>query len=50
MCWSLLGHCANGTNFFTGEVGVRLDYISLHKKVCGAPTLPLSASFELSLY
>lgn len=40
MCWSLLGHCANGTNFFTGEVGVRLDYISLHKKVCVAPTPP----------
>uniref|UniRef100_A0A8C6HRC0 Alpha-L-iduronidase n=1 Tax=Mus spicilegus TaxID=10103 RepID=A0A8C6HRC0_MUSSI len=36
MCWSLLGHCANGTNFFTGEVGVRLDYISLHKKGAGS--------------
>ncbi|XP_032347918.1 alpha-L-iduronidase isoform X9 [Camelus ferus] len=33
LCWGLLGHCHNGTNFFTGEVGVRLDYISLHKKV-----------------
>ena len=33
MCWSLLCHCYNGTNFFTGETGVRLDYISLHKKV-----------------
>nr|XP_031540917.1 alpha-L-iduronidase isoform X6 [Vicugna pacos] len=32
LCWGLLGHCHNGTNFFTGEVGVRLDYISLHKK------------------
>ncbi|XP_075798988.1 alpha-L-iduronidase isoform X2 [Microtus pennsylvanicus] len=32
LCWSLLRHCANGTNFFTGEVGVRLDFISLHKK------------------
>ncbi|KAG3277092.1 alpha-L-iduronidase isoform X1 [Ictidomys tridecemlineatus] len=36
LCWSLLGHCANGTNFFTGEVGVRLDYISLHKKGKGS--------------
>ncbi|XP_073898875.1 alpha-L-iduronidase isoform X3 [Castor canadensis] len=36
LCWSLLGHCANGTNFFTGEVGVRLDYISLHKKGAGS--------------
>ncbi|XP_037065198.1 alpha-L-iduronidase isoform X4 [Peromyscus leucopus] len=36
LCWSLLRHCANGTNFFTGEVGVRLDYISLHKKGAGS--------------
>ncbi|XP_069877750.1 alpha-L-iduronidase [Dipodomys merriami] len=36
LCWSLLAHCANGTNFFTGEVGVRLDYISLHKKGSGS--------------
>ncbi|XP_021566588.1 alpha-L-iduronidase [Carlito syrichta] len=36
LCWSLLGHCHNGTNFFTGEVGVRLDYISLHKKGSGS--------------
>lgn len=33
LCWGLLSHCYNGTNFFTGEVGVRLDYIALHKKV-----------------
>lgn len=33
LCWGLLEHCHNGTNFFTGELGVRLDYISLHKKV-----------------
>ncbi|XP_071587319.1 alpha-L-iduronidase isoform X2 [Heliangelus exortis] len=32
ICWSLLFHCYNGSNFFTGETGVRLDYISLHKK------------------
>ncbi|XP_041053905.1 alpha-L-iduronidase isoform X4 [Carcharodon carcharias] len=31
--WGLLNHCYNGTNFFTGEIGVRLDYIALHKKV-----------------
>ncbi|CAO2638966.1 Idua [Lemmus lemmus] len=36
LCWSLLRHCANGTNFFTGEVGVRLDFISLHKKGAGS--------------
>nr|XP_048707432.1 alpha-L-iduronidase isoform X3 [Caretta caretta] len=33
ICWSLLHHCHNGTNFFTGATGVRLDYIALHKKV-----------------
>uniref|UniRef100_A0A8C6ULE9 Alpha-L-iduronidase n=1 Tax=Neogobius melanostomus TaxID=47308 RepID=A0A8C6ULE9_9GOBI len=31
-CWAMLQHCYNGTNFFTGERGVRLDYIALHKK------------------
>ncbi|XP_066510173.1 alpha-L-iduronidase-like [Hoplias malabaricus] len=31
-CWALLQHCYNGTNFFTSETGVRLDYIALHKK------------------
>ncbi|XP_041607495.1 alpha-L-iduronidase isoform X2 [Vulpes lagopus] len=36
MCWGLLEHCHNGTNFFTGELGVRLDYISLHKKGAGS--------------
>lgn len=33
LCWGLLGHCLRGPNFFTGEAGVRLDYIALHKKV-----------------
>lgn len=32
-CWALLQHCYNGTNFFTREKGVRIDYIALHKKV-----------------
>ncbi|XP_024908734.1 alpha-L-iduronidase isoform X2 [Cynoglossus semilaevis] len=31
-CWAMLQHCYNGTNFFTGETGVRLDFIALHKK------------------
>jgi len=30
--WSLLQHCNNGTNFFTGERGVRLDFVSFHIK------------------
>ncbi|XP_011792216.1 PREDICTED: alpha-L-iduronidase [Colobus angolensis palliatus] len=32
LSWGLLHHCHDGTNFFTGEAGVRLDYISLHRK------------------
>lgn len=32
-CWALLKHCYNGTNYFTGEKGVRMDFIALHKKV-----------------
>ncbi|XP_057562072.1 alpha-L-iduronidase isoform X3 [Hippopotamus amphibius kiboko] len=36
LCWGLLEHCHNGTNFFTGEAGVRLDYIALHKKGAGS--------------
>uniref|UniRef100_A0A3Q3WW67 Uncharacterized protein n=1 Tax=Mola mola TaxID=94237 RepID=A0A3Q3WW67_MOLML len=39
-CWALLQHCYNGTNFFTGETGVRMDYIALHKKGGGA-SLPI---------
>ena len=40
LSWGLLGHCLRGTNFFTGEVGVRLDYIALHKKVGPGPARP----------
>ncbi|RVE68609.1 hypothetical protein OJAV_G00093360 [Oryzias javanicus] len=31
-CWAMLQHCYNGSNFITGETGVRIDYIALHKK------------------
>ncbi len=27
-----LAHCDTGTNYFTGETGVRLDFISVHEK------------------
>ncbi|XP_030657167.1 alpha-L-iduronidase isoform X7 [Nomascus leucogenys] len=37
LSWGLLRHCHDGTNFFTGEAGARLDYISLHRKVRPAP-------------
>ena len=33
ICWALLRHCQNGTNYFTKEKGVRLDFIAFHKKV-----------------
>ncbi|XP_055554617.1 alpha-L-iduronidase isoform X3 [Falco cherrug] len=46
ICWSLLGHCYNGTNFFTGETGVRLDYISLHKKGGGSSLYILQQEIE----
>ncbi|XP_023375991.1 alpha-L-iduronidase isoform X1 [Pteropus vampyrus] len=36
LCWGLLEHCVRGTNFFTGALGVRLDYIALHKKGAGS--------------
>ncbi|CAL8249369.1 unnamed protein product [Merluccius merluccius] len=39
-CWALLQHCHNGTNYFTGQTGVRLDYIALHKKG-GGHSLPI---------
>uniref|UniRef100_A0A673HRQ0 Alpha-L-iduronidase n=1 Tax=Sinocyclocheilus rhinocerous TaxID=307959 RepID=A0A673HRQ0_9TELE len=39
-CWEMLQHCYNGTNYFTGETGVRLDYIALHKKG-GGSSLPI---------
>lgn len=36
LCWGLLAHCDHGANFFSGERGVRLDYIALHKKGAGS--------------
>jgi L-iduronidase len=29
---AFLAHCDTGTNYFTGETGVRLDFISVHEK------------------
>ncbi|XP_030741285.1 alpha-L-iduronidase isoform X1 [Echinops telfairi] len=46
LCWGLLEHCYNGTNFFTGEVGVRLDYIALHKKGAGSSIFILEQEQE----
>ena len=30
---ALLDHVVNGTNYFTGEKGVRIDFLSYHEKV-----------------
>ena len=30
---ALFNHVVNGINYFTGEKGVRMDFISLHRKV-----------------
>ncbi|XP_074022675.1 alpha-L-iduronidase [Numenius arquata] len=46
ICWSLLSHCYNGTNFFTGKTGIRLDYISLHKKGGGSSLYILQQEVE----
>jgi len=35
---AFLSHCDSGTNYFTGEEGVRLDFISVHEK--GARACP----------
>lgn len=35
---AFLTHCDHGQNYFTGEKGVRLDFISIHEK--GAPANP----------
>ncbi|XP_036619432.1 alpha-L-iduronidase [Trichosurus vulpecula] len=48
ICWNLLSHCYNGTNFFTGEKGVRLDYISLHRKGGGSSIYILEQEKEVA--
>ncbi|MEE6460334.1 hypothetical protein FKM82_000925 [Ascaphus truei] len=46
ICWNLLNHCYNGTNLFTEETGVRLDYIALHKKGRGSSLYILEQEIE----
>ncbi|XP_071947609.1 alpha-L-iduronidase-like isoform X2 [Antedon mediterranea] len=46
ICWGLLDHCDNGTNYFTGETGVRLDFISFHHKGKGHSTYILETEME----
>lgn len=32
ICYALLKHCINGTNYITGKKGTNIDFISFHKK------------------
>ena len=32
-CWATLNHVQNGTNYFTGERGIEVAFLSLHEKV-----------------
>ncbi|XP_065176849.1 alpha-L-iduronidase-like [Sycon ciliatum] len=43
-CWAFLAHCANGTNYFTGKTGVRVDFISFHHKGKGSSDYILDTS------
>uniref|UniRef100_H2ZMG5 Alpha-L-iduronidase n=1 Tax=Ciona savignyi TaxID=51511 RepID=H2ZMG5_CIOSA len=45
-CWALFKHCVNGTNYITGKIGSRLDYISFHKKGHSDATSILTTELE----
>ncbi|KAK1346127.1 hypothetical protein QTO34_008596 [Cnephaeus nilssonii] len=47
LSWGLLAHCHRGANFFTGELGVRLDYIALHRKGAGSSIYILEQEKEV---
>ncbi|KAK7496613.1 hypothetical protein BaRGS_00012265 [Batillaria attramentaria] len=44
--YGLFGHVVNGTNYFTGETGVRMDFISLHRKGEGKASTILNTELE----
>ena len=46
ICWGLLDHCESGINYFTGEKGVRIDFISFHHKGGGSSISILDQEFE----
>ncbi len=31
-CWGLLHHTQAGTNYFTGQTGIRINFVAFHKK------------------
>ncbi|GIY49355.1 alpha-L-iduronidase [Caerostris darwini] len=50
ICWALLNHCTHGKNYFTGKKGVRLDFISFHKKGNASTNLILNEEIETIEY
>ncbi|KAL5022387.1 hypothetical protein ScPMuIL_001542 [Solemya velum] len=43
---ALLSHIVNGTNYFTGERGVRIDFLSFHRKGNGTAKLILDSELK----
>ncbi|XP_015928540.1 alpha-L-iduronidase isoform X2 [Parasteatoda tepidariorum] len=50
LCWALLAHCSYGKNYFSGEIGVRLDFISFHKKGNGSTDFIFDEELETMHY
>ncbi|KAG8191014.1 hypothetical protein JTE90_029457 [Oedothorax gibbosus] len=50
ICWALLDHCVHGINNITEEKGVRLDFISFHKKGNKSSLYILSEEIETIKY
>ncbi|XP_035204478.1 alpha-L-iduronidase-like isoform X2 [Stegodyphus dumicola] len=50
ICWALLNHCLHGKNFFTRETGIRIDFISFHKKGNGSTFTILEEETETINY
>ncbi|CAL1264992.1 unnamed protein product [Larinioides sclopetarius] len=50
ICWALLHHCSYGKNYFTGKKGVRLDFISFHKKGNGSSNFIIDEEIETIHY
>ncbi|XP_014670923.1 PREDICTED: alpha-L-iduronidase-like isoform X2 [Priapulus caudatus] len=46
ICWALLQHCNNGTNYFDRTRSARLDYISIHHKGNGSSSYILNTELE----
>ena len=47
-CWAVLSHCAHGINFFTGQVGTNISFISIHAKGSSPKNTEVMMSNEAS--